>query len=876
MRAKSTDQFPTHHIKLTDTTGVEVGLILSDRSGQPDPTAIAEASNPSTALQISQGNNGYDDLLAPYSPIVQNSWLGGRGQEDYERDSSKYWDANRLDTIRGNLILGPKETYTTGYYSTYATGGSTAGDHLLYEAASVKFAASSITFGATVRSVRFRLKTVTGATYPLTLTAYIYNDSSGPNVLQATSDPRVFESGSLTSSYQNFDFIFPPTVLGSAKYWIALGITSGAKVYVEKHTNDSTNTIYKKTTGAWSSETASQGLNISVNTTGTGYAHFFDYKGQLYCATSPDDSGAAGRLFMNGYRGIAATTFTDKYVMNTASLFGTDDLSGKILKITAGPGSKEEFPYRVIASNTASSITVTQAWKTTFTTATEWVVLGCDTWQQITNTSGGTSPMTAPITSVLVTDDYVYLAQGDAAVIYRYRGYTTGGVWTSEFAADSNKADLLAFYQTTAGARKIVRAVYPNQVSEAAAPTSWTGLSFGTAVKCGSSNSRITGLTIFGTPSCPYVFKEDGFGYISSGIYSAIPLSEMENVANIFNGKASIRHDIYLYFSLLKNGSLERYYNNRIDDMGPSTDAGLPPERQGPVVSLIGYPGRFYAAIDAGDDTDHFSSVLCWNQTGWCEIYRAPGGKRIRKIWIQDIPTKQYQKLWISEEEDLVWIYVAINPLKCDGYQFASSGSIISSWKSAKFYDIKKFFYSEKLFSENLSSTKYVTLEYQTDNEKDSDTWHSAGTFDSSPSEEVVLSALNDVSGIRYRTKLTITIPDNDRSTSPEIKSELLHTVVRQPVKHAWNLTFVVEDQQYDLNGESALESAKEVLDQLKTWAESQSTPCPLSMDCVIPYLDGYSVFVEPASIKPYKVIPSDLNPNKINKMVCTMVLNEA
>jgi hypothetical protein len=348
----------------------------------------------------------------------------------------------------------------------------------------------------------------------------------------------------------------------------------------------------------------------------------------------------------------------------------------------------------------------------------------------------------------------------------------------------------------------------------------------------------------------------------------------MENVSNFYNGKASIRHDIYLYFSLLKNGSLERYYNNRIDDMGPSTDAGLPPERQGPVVSLIGYPGRFYAAIDAGDDTDHYSSVLCWNQTGWTEIYRAPGGKRIRKIWIQDLPTKQYQRLWISEEEDLVWVYVAINPLKCDEYQFTTSGSIISSWKSAKFYDIDKFFYSEKLFSEKLSSTKTVTIEYQTDNETDSDTWHSAGTFDTSPSEEVVLSSLNNVSGIRYRTKLTITT--DNASVTPEIKSELLHTVVRQPVKHAWNLTFVVEDQQYDLNGESALESSKEVLDQLKTWASSQETPCPLSMDCVIPYLDGYSVFIEPASIKPLKVIASDLNPNKINKMVCTMVLNEA
>jgi len=885
MRAKSTDQFPTHHIKLTDTTGVEVGLILSDRSGQHDPTAIAEASNPRTALQISQGNNGYDDMLAPYSPIVQSSWLGGRGQEDYERDSSKYWDANRLDTIRGNLILGPKETYTTGYFSTYTSGGSVSADYLLYESASVKFGASKYTVGGSIitpRSIRFRLKKATGATYPFTLTAYIYADSVGspgiPDVLTVASDPRVIETNSLTSSYANFDFVIPPTPLtATATYWIAIGVSSGGKVNVEKYTTDpSSYDIFKKTTGAWSSDVADDTLNYTLLTNGTGYAHFFDYKGQLYAATCPEDQGAAGGLFMNGYRGMAKTPFTNKYVLkgNGLNLTGID-LTGKILKITAGPGSKEEFPYRVIASNTTTgsddTITVTQAWKTTFTAATEWVVLGCDTWQAIT----GTNDPDYPITSVLVTDDFVYLAQGDSDYISRYRAYITGGAWTSEFADDStNKAELLAFYQTTSGARKIVRAVFPNSISEATAPTSWGNLSFGTAIKCGSSNSRITGLTIFGTPSVPYVFKEDGFGYISSGIYSAIPLSEMENVANIFNGKASIRHDIYLYFSLLKNGSLERYYNNRIDDMGPSTDAGLPPERQGPIVSLIGYPGRFYAAVDAGDDTDHYSSVLCWNQTGWCEIYRAPGGKRIRKIWIQDIPTKQYQRLWISEEEDLVWIYVAINPLKCDEYQFTTSGSIISSWKSAKFYDLKKFMYSEKLFSEKLSATKTVTLEYQTDNETDSDAWHSAGTFDASPSEEVVLSALNNVSGIKYRTKLTITT--DSATVSPEIKSELLHTVVRQPVKHAWNLTFVIEDQQYDLNGESAQDSTKEVLDQLKTWASSQDTPCPLKLDCVIPYYDGYYVFIEPASIKPLKVIPSDLNPNKINKMVCSMVLNEA
>lgn len=161
IRAKSTDLNPTHHIRLSDVVGKELGIILTDRTGQTDITSITEAANPTTAIKIAQGTTGYDDSLGVYSPQVQLDWSGGRGAEDFDADRSKFYDNYRTDTVKGNIILGPKETYTSGYYSTYTSGVATpsTSDYLLYESASVKFAASKYTSTSTptVRKIRFYL-----------------------------------------------------------------------------------------------------------------------------------------------------------------------------------------------------------------------------------------------------------------------------------------------------------------------------------------------------------------------------------------------------------------------------------------------------------------------------------------------------------------------------------------------------------------------------------------------------------------------------------------------------------------------------------------------------------------------------------------------
>jgi len=105
-RSSPTETKPTHDITLSDGV-TTLGLRLCDARGNADPRGMVETALPRQALQIRQGQQGYDDQEYPYSPIVQSDRSGGRGQLDFERITARYYDANRIDALGdGRLILG--------------------------------------------------------------------------------------------------------------------------------------------------------------------------------------------------------------------------------------------------------------------------------------------------------------------------------------------------------------------------------------------------------------------------------------------------------------------------------------------------------------------------------------------------------------------------------------------------------------------------------------------------------------------------------------------------------------------------------------------------------------------------------------------------
>ncbi len=362
------------------------------------------------------------------------------------------------------------------------------------------------------------------------------------------------------------------------------------------------------------------------------------------------------------------------------------------------------------------------------------------------------------------------------------------------------------------------------------------------------SDTRITGLERYGEPETCWVMCEDQIGEIRNNYYQPVPLRELESVRSDENGRAHLVHDVYLYFSL-KDG-LEKYYRQHLDDIGPNRDMGLPLGRQGPIVDMAGYPGRIYAAIDGGDNG--YSSVMCYNRGGWHEIYRSRFiGRRIRKIHIQSVPGYIHSRLWISEGSDILWVPIAINPLRDKYCQFTHESAVITSRIHGGMQDVAKFFKSAKLATRNLSSGVQVQVDYRTDVET---AWtRVSSAFTTSPYQEQDLSSAMDVSG-RW-IELRIVLQTEDNTITPEVFAWVLKAIEREEGKYANTYTFRVKDWDRDLQGNPIDETVSSFIGKMETMING---PLPLLINSISDLDDSKYVVAQPASLKRLRIVPEE------------------
>ena len=419
-----------------------------------------------------------------------------------------------------------------------------------------------------------------------------------------------------------------------------------------------------------------------------------------------------------------------------------------------------------------------------------------------------------------------------------------------------------------------------------------------TKVYCGNTNARIVNIVGYGQPEIPYILKEDGFGSIYNNIYQEMPIGEMATVRSEDNGQAAMQYGVYLYFNIA-GGMLERYYDQRLDDIGPNRDEGLPINRQGEIKKIIPYPGRYYVAVDAG--FNGYSSVLCNNMLGWHEIYRSNVmGARINDIYIQSIPGNSYvDRLWVSEATSVVALPISIAPLQQYKYPYYgyrdvdSSGYIETSWIDFDLKDVEKYFHSVTVFSDYSGDVKtgdeyQINVWFRVDGDND---WSYAGRAKASEVvdgrrqvgvKEIDLryySAIREtphnVSGKKIKFKISLT-PMADEYETPRLKALLVNAVLRMPIKRSWNVTFMLEPMK-DLQGRQLTDTPALLYNQLYTWANSKTHATPLLMRTNDAITDNKYVFIDPASITPFQAVAQmgDGSGNQEYRHIATMTIYE-
>jgi hypothetical protein len=856
VRVSPTETTPSHHLSLSDGSHT-LGLLLANGRGERDVRGIKQNGYPRSVTRISQNVAGYSDFELPYSPQVQQDWSGGRGLEDFDRDTTRFFDSYRADTTRGDIVCGPTATLTTGYCDTQSSSAANGVTDLVSDDSASSFTAS---FTGTLRSVTVRVYSSDPTSTPDGLQVSFWANTAGLPGINLSTGSQTLPAGALAE--RAITIPVNQAVTAGTTYWIGFASPKN-QVYLKSNNSASgKNMYYASGVMAGTLRTANREFAYTLSTAGQGTVRLFQYRGSLMMVTQPDDF-TAPRLFLNGHHGMS-TNNPDKTTLETT--FGLWGNTGNVARLVAGPGSEEVQNWRTMlgfyTEGVSTKVWVDPAWNVAHTTATEFATLGHNTWSEISGHG-----ITKPVTDVLVVDDVIYFAQGDATVLRR--GHYAAGIWAWANEGAANKATFLGLIPDAEGKKKVwLVQASTSKVScsdaKAWGTTAATDLApMTTWLTCGSTDSKITGLEAFAADGLliPYIFKEDGFGSIGGtttdkvGVYAEHPLSaQIKQVRSETNGRAHMRYDLFLKFSLLDG--LESHFDQRLDDVGPNRDEGLPLTRRGPITFLLPYAGRFYAAVDGG--VDGYSSILCCTQDNcWHEIYRAElTGYAIRSMAIQVIPGSQVDRLWFSEGENLYWLPVAIDPRKQTDYTYFSGAQVVTASIYCGFKDVTKYFDSLTLFAEGLSAGQTVAAAYQTDNEVGTDTWHPLpATFTVSPSQSIKLSAANNVAGKRIRLRLILSTTDPTKT--PRIKALRLDSVIRLKPKKMWTVTYLVKDNMTDLSGMpvAPITAGQPLPEDTQAWldnfADSDVTACPLTLRHLRGMFDSKWVFVEPNSISP-------------------------
>jgi len=402
-------------------------------------------------------------------------------------------------------------------------------------------------------------------------------------------------------------------------------------------------------------------------------------------------------------------------------------------------------------------------------------------------------------------------------------------------------------------------------VAKANAATSWADLTFGTAITFEDSYGRINKIAGYGSPEVLYVLREGMLFYISSAKAYKVKLEELRTLMSSTNGLSVLIHNVYLYFNY--GSGIERFLDGALDDIGMNRDEGLPSDRQGVISSMVGYPARFFAAVDAG--TTGYSAVYGYNQTGWCEYYRAPAaGLRIRAMSYLPMVGTAPDRLYLMVGDDVVWLNFpgnTLDPWRDVASRYTHEAVIYSSYYYSGLVDAYKMYYSLKVFAESLDPEhQYIEVDYLLD---DSEDWvNIIGQFDTVPVKEIRISSDPDWLGINgKRIKLRIRSYTDNNTISPKIKAIVLDNASHVNIQHSLFFTTRLMDGDVDLLGEPDPMLASEKLALLDLWA-TNATPLKVTSSRAV--YDSKWAFIEAVPIRPI----GELTEKYLASVTCMMV----
>jgi hypothetical protein len=712
----------THDIILT-YDGEEVPLIVVNGRGEHDPRSIDREPINQSSLKFYQNQQKHSDMEPPWQPVAQENWTGGFGSKIYENDSSAFWDSNGLNTTkRKEFIQGPFPMYCTGLHNwagwwNYSAEYSSNYEPIQYRIQSLSddqyYMACKFTPGSTFvnKHIHLILKKYLS---PEDMTIAIYSESGGePDALLAST--------TLEADDFPWDNVFMEWIIdleydslsSGTDYFLVLSDTAstidiGRWSVMTSDSLDGKEILLSDDGSTWDSQATSSFFFRMLPEYQDFKAYFVEHKRALIAGINYDD-GTKSEVYLSGDAGTATGGSTTT-IVDTTKTWTTDEKKGYTVMLVGGTGSIQRKNYSIITSNTSNTLTIDDL-DVGAAAGSEYVILNDDKWISISPSGGDAWPAGKAITDMKSSRGAIYFAHGDATSMSKLQRYTSGGAWVNDYDIEGNAVgSILSIGSDLEGeavyiAKRTKPEVYraPSvDATGAATADDLVPVSLGLV----GDGALINGMCQYGEYGELTVFTQNSFYQYFNGKFAEKRVPEMKHTQDDRNGRGQEAAGVYLYFTW--HNTVVRFYDSNLDSVGPNnSEMNMYKDRQGHPTEMTAYVGgMLFVAFDGGET--NYSTIICWNGSGWHEYWRAPvRGRRIYNVYANSVEGDAVDWLYVSCGSDIVKLPIHENPSEqydwdemkigddhYNHYPFRWGGWLETSWITLNLYNVEKFFYS--------------------------------------------------------------------------------------------------------------------------------------------------------------------------------------
>ena len=398
-----------------------VALIPCDSAGNFTITGVSRAPIQKNAIQTTNQGGEWSDLEYPFMAIQQEDWTGGRANNRFSGDTSRFFDSKRAQTAFNECIFNaPLEYYSYGIKPFYSNCPASLFWTKLK--GTTQYICREVTFdNFNCGNIYIHLKR---HGFPKTgLTVKLQNNlSSNPTIL-ASHTYTTNEVTDVTAEFYKFGF---EEIELDGTYYLVINSSNGDNDNYWEIGCTKTNTMLTQISSngnAWSN--VAYDLLYRFDTVQEeNHYKFFTYEQLLFLIKNPLDQEEAPTLWINGDIG-KATSAGQHTITDSTKSWTTDCYKGAKIGLVYRNGIEGHISvWRTIIGNTTNTITVDTYWDIDPDEDTIFIINDTPLWTEITNHG-----LTKYITDIHVIRNVVYFCQGDYTNIRKMRWNHTSGTY---------------------------------------------------------------------------------------------------------------------------------------------------------------------------------------------------------------------------------------------------------------------------------------------------------------------------------------------------------------------------------------------------------------------------------------------------------------